>query len=191
MHCPNVVARTATPPGTNCVCGMIATSVTPSIAMTCASFRTASAVPLIVGGRQTIVGSAPGTSRSIANCFVPVTISSASIRGCGVPTSVCCEAGFSCASTACVREAAAALVSEPYESDRAVRRRDHAVLERQLGQRRLELLGRRQGQLATRDRRRDPDLVVERMHRVRPAGQLVELELRPRIGQRDVDLVER
>ena len=86
--------------------------------MTCASFRIASAVPLIVGGRQTIVGIAPGTSRSIANCFVPVTISSASIRGCGVPTSVCCEAGFSCASTACVREAAAALVSEPYESDR-------------------------------------------------------------------------
>ena len=72
----------------------------------------------MVGGRQTIVGSAPGTSRSIANCFVPVTISSASIRGCGVPTSVCCEAGFSCASTARVRAAAAMAVSDPYESDR-------------------------------------------------------------------------
>ena len=71
MHCPNVCARTATPPGTNFVCGMIATSVTPGIAFTCAALLTLSAVPLIVGGRHTIVGSAPGTSRSIANCLRP------------------------------------------------------------------------------------------------------------------------
>ena len=64
---------------------------------TCALFETDSAVPLIVGGRQTIVGSAPGTSRSMANFLVPVTMSSASIRGCGVPISVCCVGGFSCA----------------------------------------------------------------------------------------------
>ena len=41
MHCPNVRALTATPPGTNAVWGMIATSVTPGIALTCAMFFTA------------------------------------------------------------------------------------------------------------------------------------------------------
>ena len=85
MHCPKVAARTATPPATKFVCGMIATSVTPGIAFTAAAFLTDSAVALIVGGRQSIVGSASGTSRSIANCLRPVTASSASIRRCGVP----------------------------------------------------------------------------------------------------------
>ena len=80
MHWPNVWARTATPPATYCVCGMITTSVTPGIALTAARLRTARRVPLIVGGRQTIVGSAPGTSRSIANCLWPVTMSWASTR---------------------------------------------------------------------------------------------------------------
>ncbi len=60
MHWPKVSARTATPPGTNCVCGMIATSVTPAIALTWARLVTATALPLIVGGRHTIVGSAFG-----------------------------------------------------------------------------------------------------------------------------------
>lgn len=67
MHCPNVRARTATPPATYGVCGMSATSVTPGIARTVAPLRILCAPPLIVGGRQTIVGSAPGTVRSIAN----------------------------------------------------------------------------------------------------------------------------
>ena len=66
---------------------MIATSVIPGIAFTRAMFLTASAVPLIVGGLHNIVGNAPGTSRSIANCLRPVTMSSASILRCGVPTS--------------------------------------------------------------------------------------------------------
>src|SRR5437868_3922961 len=52
MHCPNVWPRTATPPGTYCVCAMITTSVIPGIAFTCARFLTDSAVPLIVGGLQ-------------------------------------------------------------------------------------------------------------------------------------------
>ena len=37
-------------------------------------------VPLSVGGRHTMVGSASGTSRSIANFFLPVTMSRASTR---------------------------------------------------------------------------------------------------------------
>ena len=53
---------------------MTATSVTPGIALTSVAVGDAPArVPLIVGGRQTIVGSALGTSRSIANCLLPVT----------------------------------------------------------------------------------------------------------------------
>ena len=37
MHCPNVLPRTATPPGTYWVCGMITTSVMPGIALTSAA----------------------------------------------------------------------------------------------------------------------------------------------------------
>lgn len=67
---------------------MIATSVTPGSFSTSALLRTAFGVPLSVGGRQIIVGSAPGTSRSIANCFLPVTMSSASSRVCGLPSTL-------------------------------------------------------------------------------------------------------
>jgi hypothetical protein len=52
---------------------------------------------LIVGGRHTIVGSAPGTSRSIANSLRPVTMSSASRRFCGVPIRSKSDCAFSCA----------------------------------------------------------------------------------------------
>ena len=69
MHCPNVLPRTATPPATYVVCPMIATSVMPGMRLTSAALRMPSALPLIVGARQTIVGSASGTSMSIANCF--------------------------------------------------------------------------------------------------------------------------
>ena len=80
MHCPNVSPRTATPPATYRVCAMIATSVMPGMALTWARFRTAWAVPLIVGGRQTIAGLAFGTFSSIAKRLRPVTMSSASTR---------------------------------------------------------------------------------------------------------------
>jgi hypothetical protein len=69
---------------------MTATSVMPGIARTSAVLSTPSARPLIVGGLQTIVGSAPGTSRSMANFLVPVTMSRASIRRWSVPTIECC-----------------------------------------------------------------------------------------------------
>ena len=57
-----------------------ATSVMPGIARTSAALRTDRTVPLIVGGRHTIVGSAPGTSRSMANFLRPVTAARASTR---------------------------------------------------------------------------------------------------------------
>ncbi len=55
MHCPNVAPRTATPVET------IATSVMPGMALTAARFDTDFGVPLIVGARRTMVGSALGT----------------------------------------------------------------------------------------------------------------------------------
>ncbi len=51
----------------------------------CACCAAAAGEPLSVGGRQTIVGSAPGTCRSIANFFRPVTAARASSRLRGVP----------------------------------------------------------------------------------------------------------
>ena len=113
MHWPNVLPRTATPPATKLVWGMIATSVIPGIAWTAARLRTALRLPLIVGGRHSIVGSAPGTSRSIANCLRPVTASSASIRRCGVPTSLSCDCGLSFAAAGLLSLTAAFDASEP------------------------------------------------------------------------------
>ncbi|WP_440902101.1 hypothetical protein, partial [Actinosynnema sp.] len=78
-HCPKVCARTATPVDTT------ATSVTPGIARTCARLSTVDTRPLVVGGRHTVVGFAPGASRSIVNRLRPVTASSASTRVQGVP----------------------------------------------------------------------------------------------------------
>src|SRR4051794_3541397 len=79
MHWPNVAARTATPVGTT------ATSVTPGMARTAAAFATLITVPLMVGGRHTMAGSAPGTTWSMAKVLRPVTMSTASTRVCGVP----------------------------------------------------------------------------------------------------------
>ena len=107
MHCPNVAARIATP------CGSTATSVTPGMARTADLLFTETTVPLIVGGRATIVGSAPGTRRSMANCLRPVTMSAASIRLCAVPRMVKLDTGFSVAVIALVEVAAAAVASSP------------------------------------------------------------------------------
>jgi hypothetical protein len=88
MHWPKVLARTAMPVST------CATCVTPGIASTAALFLTDLGVPLSVGGRHTIVGSASGTSRSIANFFLPVTMSRASTRLVGLPITSNCLAGL-------------------------------------------------------------------------------------------------
>jgi hypothetical protein len=90
MHCPNVAPRTATPVDT------IATSVMPGMASTADRLLTDRTVPLMVGGRHVIVGIAPGTSRSIANFLRPVTAASASMRLCGVPTTVKSGASVNC-----------------------------------------------------------------------------------------------
>ncbi len=83
MHWPKVRPRTATPVET------ATTSVMPGIAFDRGQvLHRRRTVPLIVGGRQTMVGSAPGTSRSIANFLRPVTTSRASIRLRGVPMTV-------------------------------------------------------------------------------------------------------
>ncbi len=55
---------------------------------------------------------------SIANCFVPVTISSASIRRCGVPTSASADCGLSCGRTIVVFDTAPSLASSPNVSER-------------------------------------------------------------------------
>ena len=85
MHWPKVAPRTATPVDT------VTTSVIPGIALTAARLATDRTVPLIVGGRQTIVGMAFGTCMSIANFFWPVTAAKASTRPSGVPTSFICD----------------------------------------------------------------------------------------------------
>ena len=85
----------------------------PGIALTWSRLATLCTLPLIVGGRQTMVGSALGTSRSSANCFCPVTAARASMRRCGVPTSENREGDFRRATTALLRLAAAFFVSEP------------------------------------------------------------------------------
>ena len=59
MHWPNVSARTATPVLT------VATWVTPGICSTASWLRTRTGVPLSVGARQTMVGRAPSTCRSV------------------------------------------------------------------------------------------------------------------------------
>ena len=111
MHCPKVLARTATP------VGMIPTWVTPGIFSTSALFLIESGVPLSSGARQTIVGSASGTSRSIANFFLPVTASRASTRRCGLPTTACSEVSFSSTSTFSVVGFAALAAASPYVTE--------------------------------------------------------------------------
>ena len=74
MHWPKVLARTAMPVGT------CATWVTPFIFRICFSLRSRTGRPRCVGGRQTIVGLAPLTCRSVEKSFCPVTAALASVR---------------------------------------------------------------------------------------------------------------
>ena len=71
-------------------------------------------VPLSVGGRHTMVGSASGTSRSIANFFLPVTMSRASTRLTGLPMTSKELRGFRSTSTFFVVGEAAFVASSPY-----------------------------------------------------------------------------
>lgn len=107
MHWPKVRPRTATPVETGTA------SVMPGIARTSARFSTERTVPLIVGGRHTIVGSASGTRRSIANVLRPVTASSASILPRPVPMTVNSEGSFSTTETWLVATPAAFTASSP------------------------------------------------------------------------------
>ncbi len=67
----------------------------------------------MVGGRQTIVGSASGTSRSIANFFLPVTMSRASTRLAGLPITSNEEVGLRSTLTERVVLLAALVASSP------------------------------------------------------------------------------
>ena len=93
---------------------MTATSVMPGMARIALALFSDTTVPLMVGGRTTMVGSAPGTCRSMANCFCPVTMSSASMRFCGVPRIRNVEGDLSSGrATRCVRVLAASAASSP------------------------------------------------------------------------------
>lgn len=107
MHCPNVSPHTATP------VGITTTSVIPGIANTSAAFRTPRAVPLIVGGLQTIAVLAPGMGRSRANFFSPVTAARASTRVRGVPMMPNCERGLRVTSTVSTVTLAALVARSP------------------------------------------------------------------------------
>lgn len=113
MHCPKVAARTATPLWTYRLCGTTTTSVTPGMRATAPRLSTARTRPLIVGARQTIVGRAPGTSRSIAKRFSPVTIDRPSIRAWSLPRSFSALVGFSVGRTTAFCETAPSSARSP------------------------------------------------------------------------------
>ena len=105
MHWPKVRARTATPVLT------VTTWVTPGIRSTSRRLRTRTGVPLRVGARHTIVGSAPLTCRSVVKSLRPVTAATASTRLVGRPTTLKSPWALSCTSTAPGRERAARVAS--------------------------------------------------------------------------------
>ena len=111
MHWPKVFARTATPKLT------CATWVTPGIRRTLPLLRTRTGVPLSVGARQTMVGRAPLTFRSVVKSFRPVTAARASTRLVGVPTTVKSASPLSCTSTARSTVPAARVASSPYVTE--------------------------------------------------------------------------
>ena len=74
MHWPKVSARTATPVSTRAMLR------TPGISETASRLSSRFGVPLSVGARQTMVGSASLTLRSVVKVFLPVTASCASSR---------------------------------------------------------------------------------------------------------------
>jgi hypothetical protein len=116
MHCPKVRARTATAedvvprPGSASV-EISTTSVTPGIERTSSRLSIDSTVPLIVGGRAIIVGSASGTSRSIVYFLRPVTAATTSSRRCSVPMTLNSSVGLSSATASRVTSLAAAVAS--------------------------------------------------------------------------------
>ena len=101
-----VWATTATP------VGIEVTATTPGMALAAAS-STVATVPLIVGGRATTQGSAPGTARSCVYFARPVTMSRASMRVVGRPMSSKSSASLGTGSTAGTRTWAAAVDSSP------------------------------------------------------------------------------
>ena len=107
MHWPKVRARTAMPRE------VLATCVTPSMRRILARFSSRRGVPLSVGGRQTMVGSAPSTRRSIEKSFWPVTAARASSRSYGWPTTVKSEGSFSPTSISVGNGCAASSASSP------------------------------------------------------------------------------
>ena len=81
QHGPKVSAITATPGGIFTIsppAGMVSTAITPGMANTAARLLTRTTVPRNLDGIRRIVGTAPGTFRSIVNFFLPVTMSRAS-----------------------------------------------------------------------------------------------------------------
>ena len=107
MHCPKVVARTATPVSTT------ATWVTPGSCRMAAWLLSRFGVPPWVGARQTMVGRASGTSRSVVNFFAPVTASRASVRLSGLPMTLNSRLGRSRTSTASTTWLAASVARSP------------------------------------------------------------------------------
>ena len=108
MHCPKVLARTAMPVGT------CATWVTPFIFRIFLRLRSRTGRPRCVGGRQTIVGLAPLTSRSVAKSFWPVTAARASVRLRPVPMTRYSSRGRSVTPTCLTTWLAASVASSPY-----------------------------------------------------------------------------
>ena len=167
-----------------------ATSVTPGIARTAASLRSCFGVPLSVGGRHTIVGSASGTSRSIANFFCPVTMSRASTRFAGVPMTVKESRSLSSTSTFFVVGLAAFAASSPYVAERPSGAVMTPSLDFSSGHGGAELDGGGVEQRALGDRGRDPDRGVRRDGGVGAAGELVEHQLGTGRRQGDVHLLD-
>ena len=98
------------------------------------------------------------------------------MRRCGVPTSVSCDCGLSVAATARLLVVAAAFWRQRADRDAVwpLGRRDHAVGRRRaVAGEAAELIGGRLEQLAPGDRRRDAHRRVDRVHRVRAAGELI------------------
>lgn len=96
---PKVSAITATPTWRSTITplgGTTTTSSTPGMALTVLRLLTLTSVPRICVGMRNTVGTALGTAWSIVNFLRPVTMSSASNRLAGLPTTVYCEVGLIC-----------------------------------------------------------------------------------------------
>ncbi len=95
---PKVSAMIATPGGlgtTDPPAGMTTMSSTPGMPRTATRLLMLRTVPRICEGMRRIVGLAPGTSTSMVNFFLPVTMSRASSRPAGLPITLYCAGVFS------------------------------------------------------------------------------------------------